>query len=691
VAGNQQRFQTAMLHGDRFSEEGKWLDAMKAYRYALAEFPNNAAAIIGFGKSALASNHKDVANKAFVQALKINPTNLEALQLMGDVQERRGQLDAAAETYLRMGNVYSARADLDAAIDQWLRATRLASGHTGARMKLADALVQQGKTRLAAREFLTVAAIYQRQGNAAQVAKLIATAESLIPGDPGVQAALQAAEAGERIDPQKISDIAPESTGTVEFFPEFSDDEEDPFGLDKLFAEPDEQNRFVGGLTESARTRAMEQIANLVFEDSDNPGVLFIMQALDAQKHNDRLEAINIYRQAIENGVNMAALHFNQGLLHRELGQLSEAAESLEMAITDDSYAASAHFVLGEIYYATNDVELAVRHTVDALANIDMATVSGHRAYDLAQKYENYATQYLEQHNPQQIRQFLTTVQDFFASAGWEQKGYEARMRMNSLSDDDNTMSLAEFLETPETEVMVNTLATTSEYIRQKLFMSASEECLRAIQQAPSFLPLHARLAEILLKQNHTNEAITKYLYVSRVYKMRGQPDQAVNTLQKILKLAPMDVTVRSSLIDLFIDSDDLTQALDESLILADSYYQLAQVDRSLGKYDEAIKLAERVSDGQKWQEQALLRIADIYNQRFDWARATNALETLRRLRPDDEQICCASLSISITNKAGQNCRGLGSSLDALLGIYQRQNPVDCLGSPQRDRYHLPR
>ena len=132
MAGDQRRFQTAMLHGDRFYDQGRWLDAMKAYRFALAEFPNNAAAIIGFGKAALASDQLDLSRKAFTQALKINPTNLEALQMMGDIQERTGQLDAAAETYLRMGNVYASRNDLDAAIDFWLRSTRLVSGHTGA-------------------------------------------------------------------------------------------------------------------------------------------------------------------------------------------------------------------------------------------------------------------------------------------------------------------------------------------------------------------------------------------------------------------------------------------------------------------------------------------------------------------------------------------------------------------------------
>ena len=318
-----------------------------------------------------------------------------------------------------------------------------------------------------------------------------------------------------------------------------------------------------------------------------------------------------------------------------------------------------------------------MRHFVDALATVDMQTVSGHRFYELAQKYETYADQFLGQSNPEQIQQFVFSLQTFFASPDWDKRVYEARMRMNSLSDDEDTMSLAEYLETPETEVTVTTLANTTEYLRQNLYMSASEECLRAIQKVPSFLPLHARLAEVLLKQNRTEDAITKYSYIARVYQMRGQPDQAINTLQRILKLAPMDVTVRANLIDLYVAGGGVERALDEYLVLADSYYQLAQVDRSLEKYQEAIRLAEQVADSsQPWKEHALLRMADIYNQRFDWSRSAAAIEQLRKIKPDDEALIRQLVELYF--KQGKNSEGL-RLVDQLLGIYQRQSPAKTL------------
>jgi tetratricopeptide (TPR) repeat protein len=237
-----------MMHADRFSQEGKWADAMRAYRFALAEFPNNAAAIIGFGKASLALGQVEVADKAFRQALKINPTNMEALSYVADIQERLGQLDAAAETYLRIGTVYASQQNLDEAIDYWTRATRLTSGLTSAHRKLAEALLEQGKIRPAVRQLLTVAAIYQRQADVERMRKYLDRAEELLPDDPGVMAAMEAAESGKPIRPEKLGETAQE----IKAAPEFSANElhdDQPFELEDLFAGGDGERgkRYTGG------------------------------------------------------------------------------------------------------------------------------------------------------------------------------------------------------------------------------------------------------------------------------------------------------------------------------------------------------------------------------------------------------------------------------------------------------------
>jgi tetratricopeptide (TPR) repeat protein len=666
-----------MTHAERFSQGAQWAEAMKAYRFALAEFPNNEAAIFGFGKSALNLGQIEMAQRAFQQALKVNPTNLDALSYMGDVQERVGQLDAAAETYLRMGNVYASRNDLDGAIDSWIRATRLTSGHVDAQRKLAEALATQGKSRSAAREYLTLAALYQRRQDDERALEQVNAAQELLPDDPGIAAAYQAIQSGETIQPGQISD----TTIPEEFSPGFEEEfvDEDLFDLDDLFSTEDEEgapDTKTGGLVERARQDAMEELANAIFEDSENPGTMLIMQALDFQSHDQLSEAITNYKQAIQLGSNQPAIYFNLGLLYRQTGQLGEAAEMFQVSTQVDKYSVCSNFALGETYYAAENFELAMKHFIEALRIIDMASVSGQRSYQLAQAYENLADNHFAQTGAENMTHFVSSLQSFFANPEWERRVYEARQRMNNVAEEGRTMSLAEFLETPETEVMVTTLAVTSEYMRANMLMTASEECLRAIQNAPSFLPLHVRLADILLKQSRTDEAIEKYLYISRVYQMRGQPDQAVNVYLTILKLAPMDVTVRSKLIDLYTAQDDVTLALDQYLILANSYWQLAQVDRALEKYNEALRLSANVENGTAWKVKALSRIAEIYNQRFDWAGATSAYEKLLEINPGDEPVI--RKLVDLYYKQNKHSEAV-TALDNILSVYHRQSPGQAL------------
>lgn len=675
-----------MIHAERFSDQDNWPEAIKAYRFALAEFPNNEAAIIGFGKANLAIGQGEIAWKAFQQVLKINPGNHQALAFIAEIQEEMGQADAAAETYLRLGNVFAGHHDLDSASEAWLRAIELVPDKIDAYQKLAQALVQQGKARPAARHYLSVAAIYQSREDHESALQQIQEAQALIPNDPGVAAALEALDQGLPIQPDEISELSPpEEVDLAEFTDEFADSdffEEDPFALENELAA---SRAPVGGLIESTQQRALEELANVIFEDDNKAHAatisrdevnLLIVQAIDLQRQDRLSEAINNYRQVTQAGAGRPALYFNLGVLYKDQGQYNDAAKMFKMAAQDRAYQISSQFALGETYAEADNLELAIKHFIETLKIIDLQNISSQKAGTLAETYETLTENYLTRLDPAKANGLITAVRKFFANPTWQQKVAEARAQMDSVTENGTTMSLVEFLETPETEVVITTMALTGEYLKRNFLMTASEECLRSIQKAPSYLPLHVRLADILLKQEHTDEAITKYLYIARVYLMRNQPDQAVNIYEKILRLAPMDVTVRSKLIELYISYHDTEQALEQYLVLADSYYQLAQVDRSLEKYNEALRLAATSPQVNTWKADILSRMGDIYNQRFDWARATTAFEDLLKINPNDERTQRQLIDLYYKqNKVNQATK----TLDGLLAIYQKYNPPKAL------------
>jgi tetratricopeptide (TPR) repeat protein len=595
---------------------------------------------------------------------------------MGDLQERMGQLDAAAETYFRAGNISASNNNLDSAIDFWLRATKLVSGHVEAHRNLADGLTQQGKTMRAARQWLTLAAIYQRRNDRDMAMQQIQKAGELVPDDPGIAGAIESLQNDTPIQPDKLGEAPhPPPTPEFDFLEEvsFEDEQfgEDPFAMD----EPELARAPTGGLVEAAQKNALAELANLIFEDEGNPNTLLIMQAIDLQSRQDLAQAADNCRQALDAGINRPALFFNLGLLYKELGRFDEAVKMLGQSMQDNQYNISSQFALAETYQAANDLNQALKYFVEVVKSLDLQTVSGDKTHILQQQYEGLADSYIAQGDVKKINDFIAALKGFFAHPEWEKNIYLARRRMENVSEN-GIMSLAEYLETPETEVIITAMALTSDYIKRNMIMTASEECLWAIQKAPFYLPLHVRLADILLKQERTDQAISKYLYVAKVFEMRGQSDQVINVYQKILRLAPMDVTVRSKLIDLYISLNNSGQALDQYLVLADSYYQLAQVDRALEKYNEASRLAASVENTDTWRLEILKRMGEIYNQRFDWPRATAAYEELVEINPNDERV--QRELVDLYYKQHKTDQAI-AKLDSLLAIYQRQDPLKAL------------
>lgn len=686
MAGDQNKFKTAMIHAERFSEQGNWAEAIKAYRYALAEFPNNESAIIGFAKANMATGQNEIAWRALQQVLKVNPVNYEALTYIADIQEQTGQVDAAAETYLRVGNIFASRNDWQSAMEGWSRAIELVPDKIDAHHKLAQALAQQGQTRPAARQFLTIAAIYQERGDDSSAGQYLQEAKTLLPKDPGVAAALRALDQGMPIQPGDVDDTLDSFDLEPDFINEYKREQvfegEDPFAFESELA----TGKSTAGLLETAQQNALAELANVIFEDEGQQPVaatiskdkinMLIMQGIDLQSRHNFAEAINNYRQVTQAGAGRPSLYFNLGTLYQNQGQFAEAAKMFKMAAQDRAYRISGQYALGEAYLTANNYEQALRHFLETLRILDVENTGGSKAEALAEVYDKVTGDYLNQPNSQKTNGFISAVKKFFTNPNWAQKVAEARARMDSMAEDGALMSLAEFLESPETEIIITTMALTNEYVKRNFLMTASEECLRAIQKAPLYLPLHVRLAEILLKQEHLEEAVNKYLYVARVYQMRQQPDQAINIYQKVVRLAPMDVNVRSKLIEMYVSQHNLDQALEQYLAMADSHYQLAQVDRALERYNEALRLAATSHNPNVWRVEILNRIGDIYVQRFDWARATTALEELLKINPQDERTQRQLVDLYYKqNKLAQATK----TLDGLLSNYQKFSPLKAL------------
>jgi tetratricopeptide (TPR) repeat protein len=690
MVGKRSVFEEAMKSASNYAWDKQWSKAITEYKRALAEFPDDLTALVSLGMAYLESRQLEEALNAYQKASQLTPNDPLAWERVADVQERLGRLDEAAETYVAMANTYIERKAMGKAIETWLRATRLAPDHLGAHLSLAEAYARQGKARAAAGEHLALAHILQRRGQIEKAIQQCRLALELDPRSAQARATLEALRAGKRIEKVKPPPIPP----AIEV-----EEAEEP--------EEEESN-----LVDTARQKALMELAEILFEERPVEEAVadvttfvegrrareatrkltqgqfdtILGQAIDLQTRGSIDKAIANYSRLVEAGADQPAIHFSLGLLFQKKTQFNEAIRELSLTTKHPEYGLASHFALGECYRAQGKIEDSLEHFVQVLKIIDLQTAQRDQADDLIQLYDSLAESYRAKGDRDRATTFLDSLVDFLSGRGWQDKVMEARHRLDSMAEEGVTRSLAEILEVPGSEEMLASMAMSQEYMKRNMLLTAIEEIYRAIEMAPTYLPLHLRLAEVFVRQERFEEATAKYMNVAEVYHMRGDERQAISVYKRVLKMSPMDVNVRARMIDLLITRGEIDQALEQYMSLADDYYQLAQIDKALEKFNEALYLTSRTPNGQKWKVQILHKIGDINMQRVDWRSATAAYEELKTLSPDDERV--RKSLFDLYQKQGQINKAL-AELKELVKYYEAKNQLQKALSILQDAVQL--
>jgi tetratricopeptide (TPR) repeat protein len=162
------------------------------------------------------------------------------------------------------------------------------------------------------------------------------------------------------------------------------------------------------------------------------------------------------------------------------------------------------------------------------------------------------------------------------------------------------------------------------------------DEAFDSLKYAPSYLPLHSLIGDLLIQEGRTQDAITKYGVVAQAYSVRGEAAQAVTFLRRIVQVSPMDLAARTRLIEQLAARGSVDEAIGEYLDLADLYYRLAELDMARTTYTTALRLAQQGGANRAWSVKLLHRMADIDMQHLDWRQAVRVYEQIRTIQPDD-------------------------------------------------------
>jgi tetratricopeptide (TPR) repeat protein len=421
-----------------------------------------------------------------------------------------------------------------------------------------------------------------------------------------------------------------------------------------------------------AREHTLRQMADAVFAEETDPSMLqanmALARAADLQARGLVAKAIEAYHSAIQVGADNPEAHFNLGLLYADRRDFPRAIDHLHQAITSPELIAGAHFAIAECYHAWGKTIDALPHLLQVLRNIDEQTVSEERTGALRTTYEEIGRGLAERGKERTGVSLALSALSFFHDPDWVKNAMSIREQLDALTGDGILITLAETLSEANIQVAVSSMRQIQNYLNQDMLFTALEECFWAIQRVPYYLPLHLRLANILVTQGRQEEAVSKYTTIAETYQVRGQQQRAIAIYRKALNLAPMDIEVRERLIHLLLANRLYDQAIEQYMSVADAFYQLAQVNRAIETYTEALRYANHGDPARHWEASILHRIGDIYTQRLNWKQAIRAYQRIKRVEPENDK--ARSYLVDLHLKTGQKEEAL-QELDDLIDFHR--------------------
>jgi tetratricopeptide (TPR) repeat protein len=222
--------------------------------------------------------------------------------------------------------------------------------------------------------------------------------------------------------------------------------------------------------------------------------------------------------------------------------------------------------------------------------------------------------------------------------SNWREHVTQSRTQLPK-TPDGSLLPLAEVLIQAQSSQVLDEMNNINQLARAGYLRSAMDQAFYALVNAPTYLPLHTLIGDLLIREDRTSDAIAKFSVIAQAYGVRGEAVQATTMLRRILQLAPMDLAVRTRLIEQLIARGQVDEAISEYIELADLYYRLAELDMARKTYTTALRVAQQSNANSQWNVQILHRMADIDMQRLDWRQALRVYEQIKTLRADDEPV----------------------------------------------------
>ena len=652
MPGNQQLYEQAMALGDGFAWDQQWDKATAAYARALQEFPEDARSHNSLGYALLLAKRYSDALRVYSRAHQLDPNDPLPVEKSADVLERLGRLKEAADQYIAVAEMYIAQGDLDKAIANWERATVCTPGLQQIHFKLAQAYERIGKKRGAVLQYLTMAFNFQRNSDQTRALQACDRALRLESGNDQVLNAKRAIEAGQLMAvPRQLDESSNLKPPQVDVDSDLSPESPDgPLG--------------------EAVDLALGKMAEYALDGDLTAATTHAIQGIEMHKVNNYEEAIASYQRAESQGFNFPPINICIGGLYVKLEKWQDAQKFLERMTKDADYSAGANHGLGQVMVGLKQVKKGIDYLLTAIEMADTSmALNEEEAEQIKLVYAKLRDRMKEKQDGDLVKrnaQYLKRL----SGVDWKIRVQETR-RMLASRIGEGGDELDELDENPE---IIEAIAKIDKYIKQRMYVLAMEEAYYALERSPQALPVHQRMAQILMEEGKTQEAITKYNLVASSFLARDDMASASSILYEVIKVAPADVGLRTSLIELLERQEKWEQVLDEYIGLGKAYYELADMEQARATYNEANRLAQRLEASLEKRVEILSNIGELDMSRLDLRQAQRTYEQIRNLSPNDEKVRRNLVDIYYRLN---NSLDATKELDQLLRLYAQKRQGD--------------
>lgn len=687
MSGNQEAYQKAMNLGHSAAWDQQWEQAASYYRQALEEAPDNPAALSSLALALFEMQQYDEALRYYQRGSRVAPNDPVSLEKMARIYERQGKLVEAVQSGCQAAELQLRAQEVQKAVENWLAVLRLQPENLLARTRLGMVYERVGRKLEATSEYLAAASVVQHSGDPGKAMQLAEHALQVLPESGDARRAIMMIRNGQVLPRPGAPKQREGSAQLPAPAPRNTQPEEEPAGLDP-----------VG----EARQEAMVQLAAILFDQVEDSGsaqpqkrglaaltrglpgfgdeeadrtriLLHLSQAIESLSREQDNQAAAELESAEEAGLSHPAAMFLTGAL--ETGRdPQKALRLLQQSVKHPDFALASYLLLGKNYAAQGALREAAMATLEALRLADMATVPEEQREEMEQLYEPLIENQTQPGNEAGLRNICETVSSQLARPGWRKYLVTARQQLPAEGAGGAPVPLAEMLLESRSSQVVEMLSQVKKLAAQNKHRTAMEEAYYALQFAPTYLPLHVQIGELLVQEGHTQAAMSKFLTVSSLYNLRGEAGNAIRLLTRAMQISPLDTSIRMALIELLSAQGRVDEAVQQYINLGDFYYQMSDLDKARQTYLAALRLSQSGRGSKAMSVLVLQKAADIDQQRLDLRGALKLFEQIRGLQPEDAAARASVINLNL--RLNQDEAAL-NEMDAYTGYLESQNGRD--------------